>query len=1108
MSWFDTTGIANLAKNALKEAQKQIDKALDIKDEDETAIFNVSNEPAGKNSFFDQPINNSSTVTKPPSSLKPLRSFEKSKNENIVDLPGAEVDSSESIEVLTPVTISGSTVTSLSQRSSSLVMIQDDEESESVDVLGIIRTVPDSTTVCNELPKHGEKNEDEISVVDDCIANTLAEQPITILETELLPITVAPSRSKHKYSVSSAPSVNFINDGCKALKKSVEESKDVVVPSRSSSNNIHIVSELTTSYSVERPVTEIYHYKYSGDGFHLKQATKPEEELDQSYESIELQTQTSDMAHSFVEIKPGSNDTSDHLTTKNATEKIEYSAKFSDTVFGSPVGPGGSQSLFQSLGDDEIETTTSSDIEIISSPNGGDSSSTHSGVYRTSPMKITDGKSANFDMLLTKKRRGHTRESSEISMNSGNSDDSVHLSETERLMRRLVEVSEKLEQRDYRLVELGRQNAELNEQIVQLTAQLENKAKREGASDLDGYMQRLSALERKFQQSIREKEDLKGKLEALIAEAQEKVAKSDMEKALVERDFMINELQKEGESLSKQILQHSNIIKKLRVKEKESDALIRRQCNEINELTQETERLKRSLSAKDEVEHAQIVAVHKLTSEKSKLERECATLNSNLDDQTQKYESLRKSFEFARKELNEKAELCEDLQNRLTKLQNCESDFQSFQKTNKMLMDQIEELRGQLRRSEHDNGQRLIRVKNEHVELLRRLEASETRAEEEKNASVLLTAPLMKQLESLQCIIRHKERLWEQRDTSFTQQLVETLERVKIITEKEAAQKNMITTMQDRITTLEERLTAALVQTEETLINIKQKTQETENLERKYQKSLTEHESLQNYKTSEFQRASSLSNSDCIDKPTSCENKILEIPNDMKLQVDINTTLLTEFDTRLSGISPTHSIGNLSLPESLNSIPWNASEDNLGVNSVGKNTAPADSLSDVGYNLSIMFNNTSLLETLQSTLKQRDGEVYQLQWEVSRFQQERNILSSEISNLTMELDNVCLIGRYFTNAFLITFFHPTQVRERFERSIRLEAEHKDLQNRYDALLQMYGESVEKTEELQLDLADVKEMYKIQIDDLLQRQRDLIASMSHHSSLLSSPGNNC
>lgn len=34
MSWFDTTGIANLAKSALKEAQKTIDKALDIKEDE------------------------------------------------------------------------------------------------------------------------------------------------------------------------------------------------------------------------------------------------------------------------------------------------------------------------------------------------------------------------------------------------------------------------------------------------------------------------------------------------------------------------------------------------------------------------------------------------------------------------------------------------------------------------------------------------------------------------------------------------------------------------------------------------------------------------------------------------------------------------------------------------------------------------------------------------------------------------------------------------------------------------------------------------------------------------------------------------------------------
>lgn len=35
MSWFDATGIASLAKTALKEAQKTIDKALDITDDDD-----------------------------------------------------------------------------------------------------------------------------------------------------------------------------------------------------------------------------------------------------------------------------------------------------------------------------------------------------------------------------------------------------------------------------------------------------------------------------------------------------------------------------------------------------------------------------------------------------------------------------------------------------------------------------------------------------------------------------------------------------------------------------------------------------------------------------------------------------------------------------------------------------------------------------------------------------------------------------------------------------------------------------------------------------------------------------------------------------------------
>ena len=40
---------------------------------------------------------------------------------------------------------------------------------------------------------------------------------------------------------------------------------------------------------------------------------------------------------------------------------------------------------------------------------------------------------------------------------------------------------------------------------------------------------------------------------------------------------------------------------------------------------------------------------------------------------------------------------------------------------------------------------------------------------------------------------------------------------------------------------------------------------------------------------------------------------------------------------------------------------------------------------------------------------------------------------------------------------------------------------QEMNSRYQALLQMYGEKVEETEELRLDLQDVKDMYKAQVN---------------------------
>lgn len=93
------------------------------------------------------------------------------------------------------------------------------------------------------------------------------------------------------------------------------------------------------------------------------------------------------------------------------------------------------------------------------------------------------------------------------------------------------------------------------------------------------------------------------------------------------------------------------------------------------------------------------------------------------------------------------------------------------------------------------------------------------------------------------------------------------------------------------------------------------------------------------------------------------------------------------------------------------------------------------------------------------------GEIQQLQWELSRRNIERDTLNSELSSLTLKIEEL--------NAKVMDV-------------AVLNESLQEIQTRYDALLQMYGEKMEENEELRLDLQDVKEMYKMQIDQLLKR----------------------
>lgn len=91
--------------------------------------------------------------------------------------------------------------------------------------------------------------------------------------------------------------------------------------------------------------------------------------------------------------------------------------------------------------------------------------------------------------------------------------------------------------------------------------------------------------------------------------------------------------------------------------------------------------------------------------------------------------------------------------------------------------------------------------------------------------------------------------------------------------------------------------------------------------------------------------------------------------------------------------------------------------------------------------------------------------MQQLQWELSRRNTERDVLNGELSSLSQKVETL--------NAKIVEM-------EALNENLN------DIQTKYDALLQMYGEKVEENQELRLDLQDIKEMYKSQIDQLLKR----------------------
>lgn len=992
--WFDSSSIASLAKSALKEAQKHIDNVLDIKDEDG---------PEG--SLENSKMIKSKTLPSIQQEAKKEEStnvwgsfngsfFENNPSSQPVIItnpppPRKSETSSESLEVIS--------------KSPSSASVQDISSSQSTLQGSVDESVEIINKTSSNLDISSPVHADLLSPIN-LDTDTSSSALITPQDDEI-PITMPPTRSNNSLEIDTSTTIvstsTLTNSDCGgSFCDPSQDELDQTLKAINSSSNL----------------------------------------MEKSMESFEIQTHVSDSTHSFEEINPAR---IKHIPSNKAGKCVENKTGSGHTSSG-----------------DELETATSSDIEIISSPNG-DSSSTASCTKVTSPKKDTDSfpyqNSESFLTNLKMEHKGHSRELSEVSVLSLASDECSSPSETEKLLKRISELSENLEQREVQLVNMGRSNAELTEINLKLNQELDSVKRGRNSLDMtnlqEEHTQRLSALEKKFQQSIRENAMLKKQLETMKNEMENKVSVHEYDKMSTEKDSIIDTLKSEGEKLSKQILQHSNAIKKLKAKIKDNDDLIKRHETQITELTDENQKLKKNLSAKDEIEKSQNEGINKLTSDKRKFEKENQQLKSQNEDLQQKFIALQTSHDALKKELSERS---------MEMGKNLEDEKEKALNEIKLLKKELTELRELNRLNETAFTSREQKLRQENLELKRKLEETEFRIEDQKQEASLASIPLIRQLESLQSTLNARTASWENQERLLLDKLNEAQNKLSSHTDVEKQAKDQVMHLNIKISNLEEKLSSQSLKLEQTLGQLQQKEIE-----------FNLHENDYKLKIEQLLAEISTKSNDA----EKFKNLVLQLEEKMRLErnefEDEKRKLLfmqqqnqhhqhvdrqDSHDNELGNDSPVLSLGSV---ESLHSHPWNIDDHDVGANSTYG--------SQYG---GVVNSSASLMEGLQSILKQRDGEVQQLQWEIQRLQTERNFLSNEISNLTAEYEKA-----------------SEQIKEYVDKQMKQE----EVQIQYNALLEMYGQKAEEYEELKLDLVDLRsisKMYKTQIDELTQKLNDM------------------
>uniref|UniRef100_A0A8C7HJW5 TATA element modulatory factor 1 n=1 Tax=Oncorhynchus kisutch TaxID=8019 RepID=A0A8C7HJW5_ONCKI len=652
------------------------------------------------------------------------------------------------------------------------------------------------------------------------------------------------------------------------------------------------------------------------------------------------------------------------------------------------------------------------------------------------------------------------------------------------LQKVIDELSSRLEKRELQLLSVSKDKARLEEECDNLKDEVIGlKEESSSVQSLkEEFTQRIADTERKAQLACKERDIAKKEIKGMREELSTRLNSNETMEIIREKEEQIRELLEEGEKLSKQQLQHSNIIKKLRVKEKESETKITKQNKKLKDQEEELKHLQQVLDEKEEVEKQHRDNIKKLNVVVERQEKDMTKLQSDSEELLENNRSLQAALDNSYKELaalhkakashaseaqeaalSRETQAKEELALALVKAQE-EARMQQD-----ALVNQVADLRLALQRAEQQQARKEDYLREEISDLQQRLQGAETRNQELSQSVTSATRPLLRQIENLQASLGGQTASWEKLEKSISDRLVEAQAQLAVAVEKERAATEELMAIKAQLASLESQ--NSLLRQEKGRLHGQLDAEKTRR-EKLEDDSSREHVELDNLR-GEHTRTQEEAKKEKLLLTNQLEMEKMKVEQEKK-KCYLAQEALKEKERKVLvhsvGEPPASSTPSLSRSSSISGVDHAglhssfSQEDSLG-HSLGTMTM---SMSGTNlYEAARLSGGSSIIENLQSQLKLREGEIAQLQLEIASLERTRSSMAEEMVRLTNQ-------------------------NEEMEDSVKeiptLKVQLQELEQRHNTILQMYGEKAEEAEELRLDLEDVKNMFKTQIDELLKNQK--------------------